>query len=484
MNWRLATSLSSATIAALLLAGCHPVGPDYRIPDNAVVKQPAASAPFVSAEPRASSSEPVPGEWWRLYQEPALDELVRQALAANTDLRVAQANIARAQAGLESAEEMQRPTTGITAGLREGQLGAEQFLQTTAPPVGSIYTLGFQASYQLDLFGQIRRGVEAAKDDTQSAQAAYDVTRITVAAATAGAYADVCGAGLELAAARHILDLQRQSADLTAQLVKAGRGISTDVTQSQAEVALSSANIPHLEAAQKLALYRLATLTGRPPAEFPQAVQGCDTPPRLRTQIPIGDGAALLKRRPDIRVAERTLAASTARIGVAVGDLYPKISLGLDVNSIGFTNAFLKKQTDTYTLGPLISWEFPNLSAAKARIAAAKATTAADYARFDGVVLAALREVESALTVYARDLDRESDLKIGHARAATALSDAVRLQQTGRQGYLPVLIAERTLAMSTEALASQEVNLSRDQIALFLALGGGWDNEAAPRQRS
>jgi outer membrane protein, multidrug efflux system len=474
MNWRLATSLSSATIAALLLAGCHPVGPDYRMPDDAVAKQPAAGAPFVSVEPRASSSEPVPGAWWRLYQEPVLDDLVRQALTANTDLRVAQANIARAQAGLESAKEMQRPTTGITAGLTEGQLSGEQYLQTTAPPAGTIYQMSFQASYQLDLFGQIRRGIEAAKDDTESAQAAYDVTRVTVAAETAGAYADVCGAGLELAAARHILDLQRQSADLTAQLVKAGRGISTDVTQSQAEVALSSANIPHLEAAQKLALFRLATLTGHPPAEFPKAVQGCDTPPRLNTPIPVGDGAALLKRRPDIRAAERTLAASTARIGVAVGDLYPKISLGLDLGSIGFTNAFLQKQTDAYTLGPLISWEFPNVGAAKAKIAAAKATTAADYARFDGVVLAALRDVESALTVYARDLDRESDLKTGDDRAATALNDAVRLQQTGRQGYLPVLIAQRTLAMSTEGLAAQKVNLSRDQIALFLALGGGW----------
>jgi outer membrane protein, multidrug efflux system len=478
MNWCLAMSLSSATVAALLLAGCHPVGPDYRMPDDAVARQPAANAPFISVEPRASSSEPVPGQWWRLYQEPVLDDLVRQALTANTDLRVAQANIARAQAGQEAAEEMRRPTTGISAGLTEGQVSGEQYLQTTAPPPGTMYLMSFQASYQLDLFGQIRRGIEAAKDDTASAQAAYDVTRVTVAAETAHAYADVCGAGLELAAARHILDLQRQSADLTAQLVKAGRGISTDVTQSQAEVALSSASIPNLEAEQKLALYRLANLTGHPAAEFPKAVQGCNTPPRLSTPIPVGDGAALLKRRPDIRAAERTLAASTARIGVAVGDLYPKISLGLNLGSTGFVGDFLKKQTNSYTLGPLISWEFPNVGAAQAKIAAAKATTVADYARFDGVVLAALREVESALTVYARDLDRESELKIGRARAATALSDAVRLQQTGRQGYLPVLIAERTLAVSTELLASQEVNLSRDQIDLFLALGGGWGKEA------
>ena len=474
MNQRLASILLSTAIAALLLAGCQVVGPNYRVPDHAVAKQPAASAPFISVEPRAASSKPVPDAWWQLYQEPVLDDLVRKALTANTDLRVAQANIARADAEVEAAEEMRRPSTGFTAGLTQGQLAGEQYLQPVAPPEGTIYQMGFHVSYQLDLFGQIKRGIEAAKADTETAQAAYDVTRVTVAAETARAYADVCGAGLELAAARHILDLQRQSSDLTARLVKAGRGVSTDVTDSEAQVALSSASIPTLEAQQKLALYRLATLTGRPPAEFPKAAQECDAPPRLTAPIPVGDGAALLKRRPDIRAAERTLAASTARIGVAVGDLYPKISLGLNVGSIGYTGDFLKKQTDTYTLGPLISWEFPNVGAAKAKIAAANATTAADYARFDGVVLTALREVESALTVYARDLDRESDLKTGRARAATALSDAVDLQQTGRQGYLPVLSAERTLAFSDASLASQEVKLAQDQIDLFLALGGGW----------
>jgi len=474
MNRRLAPIVVSITLAASLLAGCQAVGPNYHMPAHAVAKQPAASAPFASIEPRAASSEPVPDAWWQLYQEPVLDALVRQALKSNTDLRVAEAHIARAKAGEEAAEEMRRPSTGITAGVTQGQLAGEQYLQTVAPPEGTLYQMAFHVSYQVDLFGQIRRGIEATKADTEAAQAAYDVTRVTVAAETARAYADVCGAGLELAAARHILELQRQNEDVTARLVKAGRGISTDVTDSEAQVASFSASITTLEAKKKLALYRLATITGRPPAEFPKAVQECAAPPRLTTPIPVGDGAALLKRRPDIRGAERTLAASTARIGVAVADLYPKISLGMNVGSIGFTDAFLKKQTDTYTLGPLISWEFPNVGAARAKIAAANATTAADYALFDGVVLTALREVESALTVYARDLDAESDLKTGRERAATALSDAVRLQQTGRHGYLPVLSAERTLALSDASLASQEVKLAQDQIDLFLALGGGW----------
>lgn len=279
MTRRLTPLLLSSTIAASLLAGCQAVGPNYHMPAHAVAKQPAANAPFVSVEPRAASSKPLPDAWWQLYQEPVLNDLVRQALAANTDLRVAEANIARAEAGVESAKEIGRPQTGITTGLTQGQLAGEQYLQTVTPPEGTIYQMMFHVSYQVDLFGQIKRGIEAAQADSETAQAAYDVTRVTVAAETARAYADVCGAGLELATARHILDLQHQSLDLTAKLVHAGRGISTDVTNSEAQVAATSASIPTLEAQQKLALYRLATLAGRPPAEFPKAVQDCETPP-------------------------------------------------------------------------------------------------------------------------------------------------------------------------------------------------------------
>jgi NodT family efflux transporter outer membrane factor (OMF) lipoprotein len=464
----------AALATAGLLAGCQSVGPNYRIPDEAVAGRPAANAPFIGVEPRAASADPVPGAWWRLYQDPVLDELIGQALAANTDLRVAQANIARAEAGVRLAKDAGAPKTGIGGGVERGQLSGEQYLLPVTLPVQTLYDLQFQATYQLDLFGQIKRGIEAARADDESVRAAYDVTRITVVAETARAYADACDAGEALAAAHRVLDLQKQSAALTARLVSGGRGNAADLTRVQGQVALSDAGIPALEAQRRIALYRLATLTGRPPAEFPKAVLGCAAPPRLAAPIPVGDGAALIKRRPDIRRAERSLAAATARIGVATADLYPKVALGLNLGSTGVTRDFLKSDTDSYGLGPLITWTFPNRSAAEARISAAKAGAAADYAQFDGTVLTALREVESALTVYARDLDRESDLETARARAATALDEAQRLQAAGRQGSLAVLEAERSLALSDQSVVAIDGKLSQDQIALFLALGGGW----------
>ena len=183
-------------------------------------------------------------------------------------------------------------------------------------------------SYQLDLFGQIRRAVEAASGDEQAARAAYDATRVTVAAETARAYANMCAAGMQLASARHSVEVQTASLDAVERLQRAGRGTALDVTRARGQLQQLQANLPPFQAQQRTALYRLAALTGRTPAQIPASLLQCATAPRLTQTIPVGDGAALLRRRPDIRQAERSLAAATARIGVATADLYPKISLG------------------------------------------------------------------------------------------------------------------------------------------------------------
>ena len=190
-------------------------------------------------------------------------------------------------------------------------------------------------SYQLDLFGQIRRAVEAASGDEQAARAAYDATRVTVAAETARAYANMCAAGMQLASARHSLEVQKSSLDAIERLQRAGRGTALDVTRARSQLQQLQANLPPFQAQQRTALYRLAALTGRTPAQIPASLLQCATAPRLTQTIPVGDGAALLRRRPDIRQAERSLAAATARIGVATADLYPKISLGLSGASGG-----------------------------------------------------------------------------------------------------------------------------------------------------
>jgi NodT family efflux transporter outer membrane factor (OMF) lipoprotein len=466
--------------AALGLGGCHPVGPDYNLPNSAVSNAPTAVGGFVGSGQPAVTTGAGPDRWWVLFADERLNRLVEQALAANTDLRVAGANIARARAALAVAEDSRIPQTKIEGGFEYGQIAGEEYLQPRSPPASGLYDTSFGVSYQVDLFGQIKRGIEAAKADADAAQAAYDVARMTVAAETVRAFVDACAAGHELTVARHSLDLQKRSFDLTRRLVQAGRGSALDLTRSQAQVEQFRANIPQLEAQHRTALYRLAVLAGRPPAEFPKDVDGCAAEPTLSAPIPVGDGAALIRRRPDIRQAERQLAAATARIGVATADLYPKIIFGASLGSVGDINDFLSGPTMNYGIGPLISWEFPQQNLARARIKAAEAGADAAFATFDGKVLGALRETESALTVYGKDLDRAAALRAARERAAQARSQADSLFSAGRQDALTNIDAQRVLASSDQALAQAESRIAADQVALFLALGGGWQTDPPP----
>jgi len=236
------------------------------------------------------------------------------------------------------------------------------------------------------------------------------------------------------------------------------------------------ASVPPIEAARRGALYRLAVLMGRPPASFPAEAGQCTTPPTLTKAIPVGDGKALLSRRPDLRQAERELAAATARVGVATGDLYPDVTLGgsvgataLSFNGLDNDNAF------RFGIGPLISWTFPNILAAEARLDAAKASARGALAHFEGTWLNALKETETALANYANELQRTASLNAARGHSADAAQLARARYDAGSASFLDVLDAERTLADTSMALAQSQSQLASDQIALFLALGGGWN---------
>ncbi|WP_230480737.1 efflux transporter outer membrane subunit [Sphingomonas sp. Leaf21] len=467
---------SVALLTIGLLSACTTVGPDYRRPQSAVIEKPSATGPFVGGDEAAFAAlQPVPDHWWQLYQDPTLDHLVAQALAANTDLRIAAAHIARAQASVNLVEQDRRPQANLQAAPGYGQRSAEEeLLPGAALPSNFVYSATAGISYQLDLVGQVRRAVEAADADLAATRAAYDSVRVTVAADTTRAYLDACSAGREIGVAERALALQSRATELTRRLVRGGRGISLDATRSSAQEAQVRATMPGLRAARRLALYRLATLTGRPPAEFDRDVAACTIEPRLTKPIPIGDGAALLRRRPDVRRAELELRAATARIGVATAALYPQVTLGASVGSVGLAERAFSSDTYKFSLGPLISWQFPNRGRVRARIAAAQADSDAAYARFDGTVLGALRETESALTVYARDLDRISALREASNQAAKAARDAETLFRAGRTGFLAVLDAQRTAIAAEQTLAAAQSRVAGDQVQLFLALGGGW----------
>lgn len=476
----LAARRGAPLLAAALLAACGaaPVGPDYQLPAQALASQPQAARPFAGAQAghgAVFSSDPLPGQWWRLYQDARLDRLVAQALAHNTDLRQAAAHLERVQAIEDEVAGGRRPTFAVSGGPSFGHAsGLSQLRKDYVPPDAVHYSAGATLSYQLDLFGQLQRALEAASAGSEAAQAALDLVRVNVAAGTARAYAEVCATGLRLQSAHRSVQVQAEALDVTERLQHAGRAGTIDTARARAQLRQLDAAVPPLEAQRQGALYRLATLTGALPQDFDADVAACATPPRVAGTLPVGDGAALLRRRPDIRQAERGLAEATARIGVAVADLYPKVSLGLSVGSVGAASGLGRSDTLSWSLGPLISWTIPSTGTAQARIAQAEASTRAAAAQFDGTVLTALRETETALSTYAHELDRRADLQAARADSAEVAAQARALYRNGKTGYLEALDAERSLAASEAALAASEAQLADDQVALFLALGGGW----------
>ena len=460
--------------AGLLLSGCA-VGPDFR----PAATPPAASAAFTAATPATATPAATPAAWWRLYDDPVLEALIGEAFAANTDLRAATANLRRARAVLAEARGARLPTTTVGGSA----VKARQSVSTINGPVpfeSDFYRLGLDASYEIDLYGRVGRTIEAARADAEAEAAARDTVRISVAAETARAYADACSGARQLAVAQRSLTLQTDSFDLTERRVAAGRDSPLDAARARAQLETTRAALPGFAADRRSALFRLAVLTGKPPSEADPRAAACTAPPRLIQPIPVGDGAALLKRRPDIRRADRTLAAATARIGVATAELYPKISLGGAISASGTSpSAAFSSQGFAFSLGPLISWSFPNIAGARARIAQSRASAEAALANFDGSVLTALRETETALSDYAGAIDRNTALQAARDQSGEAVR-IVRLRYSaGAENFLAVLDAERTLATADAQLAVSDAGLTTAQIAVFKALGGGWETPAA-----
>jgi len=461
---------------AALVSGCM-VGPDYHLPQSAVINSPGARQEFASSRDPALSGAPVPDSWWHLYEDRRLDGWVEEALKSNTDLRKADANLERSRAALKETRALRQPSVAVNAGVQYAQLAGEQYLQPITPPRSTYYDTELTVGYDLDLFGGIRRGIEAARADDEAVEAARDLVRVNVAAETIRAYADACGAGLQLEAAVRSLTFQQESLDLTERLSRGGRAIDLDVTRARQLVDQQTGLLPSLEAARRNALFRLATLTGKPPALFERDLETCSAPPRLTRILPVGDGVALLKRRPDVRQAERQLAAATANIGVQTAQLYPDVAIGAQLGSVGAARDAYTSPTNFWGVGAVLKWQ-ANQSAARARIEGAKASTKLALANFDGVVLGALRDAETALNTYVHDLQRENSTRKARDEAEHAVRDSERLQAAGRAAALAVIDSQRAYAAAEQTLAQLETAIATDQIAVFLALGGGWGEQA------
>ncbi|EJM01637.1 efflux transporter, outer membrane factor lipoprotein, NodT family [Pseudomonas sp. GM102] len=458
----------------LLLSACQVVGPDYHLPDEAVVHREDLQGDL-AVNGKNVVSAPVPADWWRLYQDPRLDQLVQQAMASNTDLRVAAANLSRARAQVDEAQAAGGWSGGVKVGAQRLQESGEAFLLPEKVPVANVGDIGITTSYQFDLFGTLQRGIEAAKANADATQAAADTARITLVADVVRAYTQVCAANEEREIAQHSLDLQAQSTTLTQRLRDAGRGDETQVTRSQTQFKSLRADMPRYEAARQAGLFRLSMLLAKPVEQLPAGTSDCAELPKITQLLPVGDGATLLKRRPDIRQAERRLAAATAGIGIATGELYPDISIGASIGTVGILENLGKPSTNRWGFGPLLSWTVPS-NGSRARIREAEAATQGALAHFDGVVLNAIRETQTGLAQYAAQLQRRDALADAEQSAQLAADQTHRFFQAGRASFLADLQATRTYTDVRAQLASANTQVAMSQIDLFLALGGGWES--------
>jgi NodT family efflux transporter outer membrane factor (OMF) lipoprotein len=470
-------------LAAVLTAGGCAVGPDYKGPTPIA----GAETPLISTTPTAETVAEPPDDWWRLYHDDTLDELLKEAFTANTDLRVAAANLSASRAVLQGVRSQHFPQTQANVEAVYGRdATTDEILELTGRDPESLwlYEGVLEVAYEVDLFGRVRRSVEAARADAASVAATQAVVKIAVAAATTRAYAQVCALGEELSVAHHSLDVVSREANITNNRLEAGAGSQFDLVRAQGLVAQVRASIPPLEGQRRVAFFELAAVLGRPPSKAPAEVENCVLPPRLSDLIPVGDGATLLKRRPDVHQAERRLAAATARIGVATADLYPRIELkGLIGGASTELNEFANNKGITWGVGPAISWNFPNQSGPRARIRQAKANTAAALASFDAVVLQALKEVEQALAIYRAELDHRQALSEAQDRAQKTFDMAHGQFVAGALSDLDLLTSEQQLIATDSAVAGSDAALVQDQIAVFRALGGGWRNTETAASR-
>ena len=467
---RISVLLQLVVVSAcvFLAAGCswlHPLGPNYRQPDTAATLGATSGSAF--------SPDAPPDRWWELYQDPALNHYAETAMHENLDLRAAASRLLIALALLDQSTAQQWPSTDASLSLERarGTLPGMRIYNSVSASLG--------ASYEVDLFGRIRRTIEASQANVDEQQFAFAATQIRIVASTITAYLDICNANAAIGAARHTIGIDNDTYVATRRLADGGAASRLDVTRARAQLESDRASVPPLEAQRASAMYALATLLGLQPNDAPADAARCSKPPTLVRPLPVGDGLALLRRRPDIAQAERALASATANIGVAKANLYPQVSIGLSVGSIAPTIPdALRAGARTWSIGPMLQWTFPNQAIARAQLREAGANADLAMTTYENTVLSALKETETALQNYTHELDHHATLQRTRDENRTAFDQASRLYRQGTTSFLDLLSAQKSLAVSEQQLVTSAGSVATDQVAVFLALGGGWGDFA------
>ena len=456
---------ASLLAAALALAGCASVGPNYHeVKPAAPQLQGLDNAQENSAQFQAA--------WWKQFNDPTLDALIQRAAANNLDLRIAVARLHEARALLSGAKSEQLPTIDTDVNYTRSR-GQQPGFDTQRQTV-TTYQAGFDASWELDLFGGVRRSVEAAGADLGASEAALHDAQVSLLAEVARNYFELRGSQLRLDIARRDIDNQQQTVHLTEVRQQLGSGAEQDVASAKARLAAVQAQLPLLQTQASASEYRLAVLLGERPGELDIDVSPKSFTP-IAASLPIGDAGDVLARRPDVRMAEREYAAATARIGVAKADFFPHITLGGFLGFLsGRSNDFGSPSTRAWSLAPSISWAGLNVQRVRANLHASEARTDAAQANYQRTVLEAIEDIDNAVTGFNQQRVRVDRL-IEQGTQSKRAADLARVRyQEGATGFLELLDAERTQLAAEDDLAQAEAAINTRAVALYKALGGGW----------
>ena len=461
-----------APVAAAVLAACA-VGPNYQAPET------AAAGKFDGIEATYSTQEAV-ADFWQTFEDKTLDKLVDDALVANYDVRIALSRVAEARALRRDTAFDLAPSINAGAGYTKTKFSEAQTIAGT-PRNTELYDAGFDAFWELDVFGRVRRGLEASNAQLDAFEAAERDAQVIVTAEVTRTYFELRGFQQQLDVARRNVSNQQSTLDLATARLEAGRGTEFDTARAQAQLSATLGTISPLEAAVARSIHRLSVLVGREPGALRAELASTRDLPPLPGIVPVGDPAGLLRRRPDIRIAERDLARSTAEIGVAVADLFPRVTFTGSVGYVATSSGELGDSgTNSYVVAPGISWAIFDLGHVQARIAASKARKDTALLRYEKTVLNALEETENSLVTHARARERLVHDEAA-VRASSTAADLARVRyENGASDFLQVLDAERTLLESEDRLARSRTEAATSLIAVYKSLGGGWRGATSP----
>jgi NodT family efflux transporter outer membrane factor (OMF) lipoprotein len=462
----------------LPISGCM-VGPDYHAPHPeapsgwaGVTEAPAPQQPSVATAQPAELTQ-----WWKRFDDPTLTQLVEDALKTNLNLQLAVANLRQARAARGIAVAGLWPAITASAEyLRETTSGATLPSQATAGQSQNLYQAGFDAAWEIDLFGGQRRNVESADAGVQAAIAGISNVQVTIAAEVALNYVQLRGYQQQIVIAQKNLKAMQNTELITRQKAWAGFSSALDIANAEASVATTEAQIPVFETSARQSIYALSILLARPPADLLKQLTPTGDIPGVPAQIPTGLPSDLLRRRPDIRQAEAQLHAATAQIGVATADLFPKFSLTGAVSwQSNLLNSWWTVASQTSSFGPSVTWPIFQGGAIVSNIRVQEALRDQAFITYRQTVLGAFQDVENALIAFAKEQEHYKSLKDSVAANSKAFDLSLKLYTEGLLEFLNVLVAQNSLYAAENALVQSNTNISTDLIALYKALGGGWE---------